>query len=102
MKEKDVVIVAYGRAPIGKGVKGTLAKVHPLEYASQVLQGVLAQVPQLPHEEIGDVVVGCAMPYFEQGDNVGRLLVLRAGLPNSIPGQSINRLCSSSLQAIAT
>ena len=102
MKQKnDAVIVALGRAPVARGIKGALAKAHPLEYAAQTLKGVLKQVPTLPTEEIGDLIVGCACPYFEQGDNLARLLVLRAGLPEIIPGQTINRLCSSSLQAIA-
>lgn len=100
--DRDVVIVAWGRAPVARGRKGSLAHVHPLEYAAQVLTGVLNQVPGLPHSEIGDLVVGCASPYFEQGDNLARLLVLRAGLPDTIPGQTVNRLCSSSLQTIAT
>lgn len=97
----DAVIVALGRAPIARGIKGSLAKIHPIEYASQTLKGVLEQVPGLPLDEIGDLIVGCACPYFEQGDNLARLLVLRAELPHTIPGQTINRLCSSSLQAIA-
>lgn len=102
MSNRDAVIVAWGRAPIGKGFKGSLAKEHPLEYASQVLNGVLAKVPMLNHDDIDDVIVGCAMPYMEQGDNIGRLVAERAGLPFSVPGQTVNRLCSSGLQAIAS
>lgn len=102
MRENDAVIVAWGRAPIAKGGRGTLAHTHPLDFGAQTLQGVLSRIPQLDPSEIGDLVVGCAAPYLEQGDNMARLLVLRAGLPDTIPGQTINRLCSSSLQAVAT
>lgn len=104
MKENlhDAVIVAYGRTAYTKARKGSFANVHPVEYAAQALNGVLNKVPQLKHEEIGDVMVGCAMPFGVQGANVARLIVQRAGLPDAVCAQTINRFCSSGLQAIAT
>ncbi|NCB62959.1 MAG: thiolase family protein [Clostridia bacterium] len=104
MNEKlhEAVIVAYGRTAYAKARKGSFAGLHPVEYAAQALRGVLGKVPQLKHEEIGDVMVGCAMPFGVQGANVARLIVQRAGLPDAVCAQTINRFCSSGLQAIAT
>lgn len=99
---RSAVIVAYGRAPIARAGKGTLSKEHPVTYAAQVLQGVLEKVPQLPREEIEDVVVGCAKPEQLQGSNVGRVIAQRAGLSDCVAGQTVNRFCASGLQAIAT
>ena len=101
MNTKDAVIVAIGRTPITRGRKGGLAQTHPIEFGAQALKGVLAQVPQLDVNEIADVIVGCAMPFETQGYNIGRLLVERTGLPDAIPGMTVNRFCSSGLQAIA-
>ncbi len=99
---RNAVIVAYGRAPVGRARKGGLVGTHPVEYAAQVLRKVLDRVPELPREEIDDLVVGCAKPEGVQGSNMARVIGLRAGLPFSVPGQTINRFCSSGLQAIAT
>lgn len=99
---KDVVIVAYGRSAIGRARKGTLAAYHPIEYSAQVLKGVLAKVPQLDPNDIEDVILGCAMSFNETAMNVARLIVNRAGLPDSVSGQTINRFCASGLQSIAT
>ena len=98
---KTAVIVAYGRSPIGRAGKGALSKVHPVEFASQVLSGVLDRVPELDLRELDDLVVGCAKPERTQGTNLGRILAQRAELPDSVPGQTINRFCASGLQAIA-
>lgn len=99
---KEAVLIAYGRSAIGKAVKGSLRATHPVDYAGQVLKGVLYQIPQLNWKEIDDVVVGCAMPEFKQGFNVSRLIACRAGIPEDVPTQTINRFCSSGLQSIAT
>lgn len=99
---REAVIVAYGRTPVCKARKGSFAGVNPLEWGAQALLGTLKKVPQLDVKEIDDLVVGTATPANELGGNVARLLINRAGLPESIPGQTINRFCSSSLQAIAT
>ena len=99
---KEAVIIAYGRTPCCRARKGGLAGMHPVDYAAQALKGVIAKVPQLQPEMIDDVITGCAMPINELNLNTSRLIVNRAGLPESVCGQTINRFCSSGLQAIAT
>lgn len=99
---KDVVIVAYGRSAMCKSRKGKLAAAHPVDYAAQVLKGVLAKVPQLDPADIEDVIMGCAVHHNRTSMNMARSVALRAGLPDSVCGQTINRFCSSSLQAIST
>ncbi|MDR1765407.1 MAG: thiolase family protein [Lachnospiraceae bacterium] len=99
---REAVIVAYGRTPCGRARKGGLAATHPVDYAAQALKGTLAKVPALQPEMIDDVVVGCAMPINQLNMNTARLIVNRAQLPDSVTAQTINRFCSSSLQAIAT
>lgn len=96
------VIVAYGRTPCCRAKKGGLADMHPIDFAAQALRGVLEKVPQLNPTEIDDVITGCAMPFRELNLNASRLIVNRAGLPDEVPAQTINRFCSSGLQAIAT
>lgn len=95
------VIVAYGRSAIGKAGKGTLASVNPVDFGAEVLKGVLKKVPQLNPSEIDDVIVGCAIPEGKMGLNPARNIVLRAELPDCIPGQTVNRFCASGLQAVA-
>lgn len=99
---KHAVIVAYGRTPVCKARKGSFATTHPLDWAAQALVGTLKKVPQLDAADIEDVIVGTATPSNELTGNVARMLVNRAQLPERIPGQTINRFCSSSLQAVAT
>lgn len=98
---RDAVVVAYGRAPLARASKGSLAHTHPVEYGAQTLKGVLDRLPGLDPEFIDDVIVGCAFPERYTGFNVARLLAQRAGLPDSVPGQTLNRFCSSGLQSIA-
>ncbi len=98
---KKCVIVAYGRSAIAKARKGSLANVNPVDFGAEVLKGVLARVPRLKPEDIDDVIVGCAIPEGHMGLNPGRNMILRAGLPERIPGQTVNRFCSSGLQTIA-
>lgn len=98
----EPVIVAYGRSPCCRSRKGGLANTNPIDYAAQTLNGVIAKVPQLKPEMIDDVITGCAMAINELNMNASRLIVNRAGLPESVCGQTINRFCSSGLQAIAT
>ena len=102
MKERQAVIVAYGRSACCRARKGSFADTHPIEYSAQVLRGVLDKIPQLPWERIDDVILGCAMPVNQMDFNAARSVARRAGLPNCVPGQTINRFCSSSLQAIGT
>ena len=98
----EPVIVAYGRSPCCRARKGGLAQMHPIEYSAQTLKGVLAQIPQLDPALIDDVITGCASPTNEMSMNASRLIVNRAELPESVSAQTINRFCSSGLQAIAT
>ena len=100
--KREAVIVAYGRTASARARKGGLTFTNPVDYSAQALKGVLAKVPQLKPEMIDDVIVGCAMPINELNMNTARLIVNRAQLPDSVTAQTINRFCSSSLQAIAT
>lgn len=95
------VVVAYGRSAVGKARKGSLAKVNPVDYGAEVLAGVVKRVPQLNPEDIDDVIVGCAIPEGKMGLNAARNIILRAGLPQSIPGQTLTRFCSSGIQSVA-
>lgn len=99
---RDAVIVAARRSAVGRGIKGYLRNTRPDDLAAQVIRSILHDLPGLPKEEVDDVALGCAMPEAEQGLNVARVVALRAGLPNTTSGVTINRFCSSGLQAIAT
>lgn len=99
---REAVIVSYGRSPICRANKGSLAGSHPVNYAAQVLIGVLDKIPQLNRKEIDDVIVGCAVQHNKTSMNVAKNIAERAGLPEEVSAQSINRFCSSGLQAIAT
>lgn len=99
---REAVIVAYGRSAVCKARKGALAGTHPVDYAAQVVKGVLRKIPQLPLEEIEDLIVGCAVHTYRASMNMAKLIADRAELPQEVCGQTINRFCSSSLQAIAT
>ena len=98
---KEAVIVAYGRSAIGKAPRGLLKYTRPDDLAAQVVKGVLAKVPQLNKDEIEDLILGCAFPEAEQGLNMARNVVFRAGLSNKVCGQTVNRYCSSGIQSIA-
>jgi acetyl-CoA acyltransferase len=98
---KEVVIASSVRTPVGKAYKGTLRATRPDELGAVAIRGALERVPQLDSKEIEDVIMGCAMPEAEQGMNVARIASLRAGLPVECSAMTINRFCSSGLQAIA-
>jgi acetyl-CoA acyltransferase len=98
---RDVVIASSVRTAVGKAYKGTLRATRPDDLGAVVIKGALERVPQLDPKEIEDVVLGCAMPEAEQGMNVARIASLRAGLPVEVSAMTINRFCSSGLQAIA-
>ena len=100
-KLQEAYIVAAVRTPIGKAPRGTLRNTRPDDLLVHTLQSVLSKVPQLDKNLIEDLIVGCAMPEGEQGCNVARMAVLLAGLPNTIGGVTVNRLCASGLTAIA-
>src|SRR6187200_2233983 len=97
----DAVIVSAVRTAIGKAPAGTLRFTRPDEMAAAVISEALARAPGLDPAEIDDVILGCAMPEAEQGLNVARIASLRAGIPVSTSAVTINRFCSSGLQAIA-
>jgi acetyl-CoA acyltransferase len=98
---REVVLVSSVRTPVGRAFKGTLRATRPDELAATAIQGALERVPELDSKEIEDVIIGCAMPEAEQGMNVARIASLRAGLPVEVSAVTINRFCSSGLQAIA-
>jgi len=98
---KDAVIVSAVRTPVGKAKKGGLATVRPDEMAATTIQALLKRTPNLDPAEIEDVVIGCAFPEGEQGLNMARMISLRAGLPDSVPAETINRYCASGVQSIA-
>jgi acetyl-CoA acyltransferase len=97
----DVIIAEAVRSAVGRAHKGSLAQKRPDELAGDVIRGLLARVPQVKPEMVEDVVLGCAMPEGEQGMNVARLAALLGGLPEDTSAMTINRFCSSGLQAIA-
>lgn len=97
---RSAVLVASRRSAVGKAPRGALRTTLPDEIAAQVLRATLEEA-RVPFELVEDVLVGCAMPEGEQGMNVGRNIVLHAGLPDSVPGATVNRYCSSGLQTIA-
>src|SRR3954465_3038713 len=98
---QDAYIVAATRTPIGKAPRGMFRNTRPDDMLAFVLKSVVAQCPGIDTGAIEDVIVGCAMPEAEQGMNVARVGLLLAGLPNSVPGMTINRFCSSGVQAVA-
>src|SRR3954454_21194523 len=98
---REVVVVSSVRTPVGRAFKGTLRATRPDELAAIAIKGALDRIPQLDKKEIEDVVLGCATPEAEQGMNVARIAALRAGLPVEVSAITINRFCSSGLQAIA-
>lgn len=98
---REVVIASSVRTPVGRAFKGTLRATRPDELAAVAIKGALERVPQVEPKEIEDVILGCAMPEAEQGMNVARIASLRAGLPVEVSAMTINRFCSSGLQAIA-
>jgi acetyl-CoA acyltransferase len=98
---QDAYIVAATRTPVGKAPRGAFRNAHPADLLAHVLRSVVAQAPGIDLRRIDDVIVGCAMPEGEQGMNVARIGALLAGIPDTVAAQTINRFCSSGLQAVA-
>src|ERR1700680_3839815 len=98
---REAVIASAVRTAVGKAFKGTLRATRPDDLAAVAISRAVGDVPGLDAKEIEDVILGCAMPEAEQGMNVARIASLRAGLPVEASAMTINRFCSSGLQAIA-
>ena len=98
---QDAYIVSAVRTPVGKAPRGIFRNTRPDDMLAHVLREAIKRAPGIDVARIGDAIIGCAMPEAEQGMNVARIGVLLAGLPDSVPGMTINRFCSSGLQAIA-
>jgi acetyl-CoA C-acetyltransferase len=96
----EAVIVSAARTPIGRARKGSLIDARPDDLAAFAVDTALKAVPELPREEVVDVMIGCGFPQERQGMNLGRRVALLAGLPDSVPGTTVNRFCASSLQTI--
>src|SRR5579871_3543898 len=97
----QAVIVDCLRTPVGKANRGALRNTRPDDLAATAIRGLLERHPQVPKDDVEDVNLGCAMPEAEAGFNIARMAALRAGLPVTTTGVTINRFCSSGLQAIA-
>jgi len=98
---REAVIVSALRTAVGKAPRGTLRNTRPDDMAATVIQELLQRTPQIKPGDVDDVILGCAMPEAEQGSNVARIAAFRAGLPDTVSAMTINRFCSSGLQAIA-
>lgn len=98
----NVYIVDALRTPVGKAPRGVFKNTLPDDLLAHVIKNLMERYPSVNHQEIGDVVIGCAMPEAEQGMNVARIAALLADLPQSVPAMTINRFCSSGVQSIAT
>src|SRR5215475_7351232 len=98
---REVVIASSVRTAVGKAPRGALRNTRPDDLAAVAIKGALERLPQLNAKEVEDVIIGCATPEAEQGMNVARIAALRAGLPVEVSAMTINRFCSSGLQAIA-
>jgi acetyl-CoA acyltransferase len=99
---KEAVVVSAVRTAVGKAPRGILKDTRPDDIAAIVIKEALARAPGLKVEEVDDFVLGCAFPESDQGLNLARVVAIRAGFPDTLPGQTVNRFCSSGLQAIAT
>ena len=98
---QDAYIVSATRTPVGKAPRGMFRNVRPDDLLAHVLKAAVGQCPGLDLSAIDDVIVGCAMPEAEQGMNVARIGLLLAGFPDTVSGLTINRFCSSGVQAVA-
>jgi acetyl-CoA acyltransferase len=99
---KEAVVVSAVRTAVGKAPRGILKDTRPDDIAAMVIKEAFARAPGLKMEDVDDITLGCAFPESDQGLNLGRVVAMRAGFPHTVPGQTVNRFCSSGLQAIAT
>src|SRR4029079_8249698 len=98
---REAVVVASSRTPLAKSFRGSFNLTRPDDLAAHCIQDVLTKTPQLDAQEVADVILGCGYPHGTQGTNVARIALIRAGLPVTVPGVTVNRFCSSGLQAVA-
>jgi acetyl-CoA acyltransferase len=98
---REAVVVASSRTPLAKSFRGSFNLTRPDDLAAHCIKDVLGKVPQLDHAELEDVILGCGQPHGSQGHNIARVAAIRAGLPVSVAGTTINRFCSSGLNAVA-
>src|SRR5919204_1355644 len=98
---REAVVVASSRTPLAKSFRGSFNMTRPDDLAAHVIRDVLGKVPQLDPAGVEDVILGCGQPHGSQGHNIARVAAMRAGLPTSVAGTTVNRFCSSGLQAIA-
>src|ERR671934_2839006 len=98
---REAVVVASSRRPLAKSFRGSFNLTRPDDLAAHCIRDVLGKVPALAPAEIEDVILGCGQPHGPQGHNIARVAALRAGLPVTVPGTTVNRFCSSGLQAVA-
>ena len=97
----EAIVVASKRTPLGKGYRGSFNMTRPDDLAAHAIRAALRDVPAVADEDVEDVIMGCGLPEGPSGSNVGRIAALRAGLPSSVPGTTVNRFCSSGLNTIA-
>src|SRR5262245_28471091 len=98
---REAVIVASSRTPLAKSFRGSFNLTRPDDFTAHTIKDVLGKVPQLDPKEVEDVIMGCGQPHGSMGHNIARVAAMRAGLPTSVAGLTLNRFCSSGLQAIA-
>jgi acetyl-CoA acyltransferase len=98
---RDVVVVASSRTPLAKSFRGSFNLTNPVDLAAHCIKDALGKVPQVETKEVEDVILGCGQPHGAQGHNIARVAAVRAGLPVSVAGTTVNRFCSSGLQSIA-
>src|SRR5271154_1582731 len=98
---REAVVVASSRTGLAKSFRGSLNMTRPEDMAAHCIKDVLRKTPQLDPADIADVILGCAQPHGVQGANIARVSAVLAGLPVTIPGTTVNRFCSSGLQAVA-
>src|SRR5580692_6728169 len=98
---REAVVVASSRTPLAKSFRGSFNLTRPDDLAAHCIKHVLGKAPGLDPAALGDVILGCGYPQGQQGMNVARVALICAGLPVSVPGTTVNRFCSSGLQAVA-
>jgi len=97
---REVVVTHAVRTPVGKSPRGSLRQTRPDDLGAAVVRAIVERAPEIDPDRIDDVIFGCAMPEGSQGMNVARNIVLLSGLPDSVPGMTVNRFCSSGLETI--